>query len=254
MDTIAIIYTTFLRDNLMYKTIQSIVDNWIDNYVLLIGDQNIPDLDKISYFYTKFDIGIRYFNLPFDCGLSFDRNYLVEQAYKLEIPYCLISADSIEFTDKYNFQPIIDFIKSRNNNAIVGLKLANRQPFEYDMTIDKELGKFILDRPAREKRIYEGISYQRCDIVKNFFIAPTELLYKHKWLPELKLCEHETFFHQLKENNVEVYFTDKISANYIDDKPPEYLVMRKRLYSEFVTKMREINGMAQNPTGWLEYS
>jgi len=255
MEKIAIIYTTFLRNELVYKTTTSIIKNMKDNYYLLIGDQNT--LMKCSCGYYKeclqHERTLAY-RLPHDCGLSFSRNFLVQKAHEMGIKYCLISADSIAFTDKYNFEPIIDFIKTRNNNAIVGLKLANRQPFEYDMTLDRELGKFILDRPCRDLEIVSGIQYKRCDIVKNFFIAPTALLIKYPWNNELKLCEHETFFNQLKENNVEVYYTDKISADYIDDKPDEYKQMRNRLYSEFVQKMRKINGMVDNREGWIQYN
>lgn len=258
MEKVAIITQTFLRDNLMMKTVNSIMDNWQDNYVLFIGDQNkdltviASDIYNKAYKDTK--INIKRYKLLFDCGLSFSRNFLINKAHEMGIKYVLISADSIAFNNKYNFEPMINFIKSRNNNAIVGLKLANRQPFEYDMTIDRELGKFILDKPARGKTVYEGMGYQRCDIVKNFFIAPTELLIKYPWNNELKLAEHEDEFLRLKENNVEVYYNDTISANYIDEKPDEYKIMRNRLYSEFVTKMRRINGMADNDGGWIQYN
>ena len=254
MEKVAIITQTFLRDNLMMKTVKSIMDNWQDNYVFLIGDQNKLGDDEFFIKRYLFNKEVYAYNLSYDCGLSYARNYLINKAHEKGIKYCLITADSIAFTNKYNFEPIINFIKSRNNNAIVGLKLADRQPFEYDMTIDRELGKFILDKPVRGKTVYEGISYQRCDIVKNFFIAPTELLIKYPWNNELKLAEHEDEFLRLKENNVEVYYNDTISANYIDEKPDGYKVMRNRLYSEFVTKMRRINGMADNDGGWIQYN
>ena len=255
MEKIGIILTTFLRDKLMIKTVKSIINKWQDNYILLIGDQNNNNNYPIEY-YNKLitsKYNIHPYGLETDCGLSYARNYLVKKANNLGINYCLISADSITFTDIYNFEPVIDFIKSKNNNAIVGFNLANRQPFEYDMTIDRELGKFILSKPNRGVEIVSGIEYKRCDIVKNFFIAPTKLLIDYPWDDRLKLCEHETFFNQLKENNAEVYYTEQISANYIDDKPEEYKQMRMRLYDEFLKIMLEINGMTPNRTGWLKY-
>lgn len=261
-EKIAIIYTTFLRDELMEKTIKSIMDNWQDNYVLLVGDQNKnTEFNNVTVELKDSgimgDIKICRFNLPYDCGLSYARNYLVDKAHDMGIKYCLISADSIAFNDKYDFEPIIDFIKCNCGNVVVGLKLANRQPFEYDLTIDRELGKFILDKPSRgiitSTLGNTIIHYQRCDIVKNFFIAPTKYLIKYPWNNELKLCEHETFFYQLK-NGVEVYYTDKISANYIDEKSDEYKQMRNRLYTEFVAKMRKINEMADNRGGWIQYN
>ena len=216
MEKLAIIYQTFLRDELMKRTVKSITDNWQENYHLLIGDQNSSS-DKFELASHK---DCAYIPLGYDIGLSASRNFLVEIAHKLGIKYVLISADSIAFTDKYNFQPIIDFIKYKNDNAIIGLKLANRQPFEYDMTIDRNIGKFILSKPSSGVSVYQGVRYQRCDIVKNFFVAPTELLIKCPWNNELKMCLEKNTpiivkngYNQIKNIPIKSLFPHSYSGN-----------------------------------------
>lgn len=215
--SIAIIYTTFLRDDLANKTTQSIYDYWND-YILLIGNQNKKDM-------------IGSFHLPFDCGLSYARNYLVQEAKKLRCDYCLVTADSIEFTDKYNFTPIIDFMET-NNVDKVGFKLDNRISWEYDMALIP--GQYFeLSKPSAEPIIYKGIKYQKVDICKNFFLAKTQTLLDIPWDNNLKLSEHEDHCYRLRQARCSTYVTDYISANYIDDKSPEYLKYRSRMYGEY---------------------
>ena len=70
---IAILMTTFLRNELANKTIQTILPQLSDDCILLIADQNKPEqqLTLDSNWNHIF-----YCSLPYDCGLSFVRNYL----------------------------------------------------------------------------------------------------------------------------------------------------------------------------------
>jgi glycosyltransferase involved in cell wall biosynthesis len=135
MDKIAILITTFLRDNLLYKTLQSIVDNYSDNLIILIADQGYHSQEKDTTIeYYKSQIPLEYYQLPFDCGLSFARNFLVQKVSEMNIPYCLISADSIQFINKYNFQSIIDFLESNSSYGLVGFDLEESKcPWEFYM-------------------------------------------------------------------------------------------------------------------------
>jgi len=187
---IGIIYTTFLRNKLMNETIQSILDNWKNNYILLIGDQNNTNnqiekqlwLSNIKHENTMKNI--HYYHLLYDCGLSYARNYLINKAYKMGIKYCLLTADSIKFTQPYNLQPVINFLEEKPERAIVGFDLLNRQPFEYDLTISKKYGKFLLKSPSNE----QIGDFLPCDIVRNFFLAKTAILKEIQWDNQLKLC------------------------------------------------------------------
>jgi hypothetical protein len=124
--TIAILITTFLRDTLLYKTIQTIVDNYANNCTVLIADQGYVDSEKdITIDYYKSQISLEYYPLSFDCGISIARNFLVQKAFELNIPYCLIMPDSIQFKKIYNFESLFQDL---DDNIIINFKLKNIEP------------------------------------------------------------------------------------------------------------------------------
>jgi len=114
---IAILITTFLRDNLLYKTIQTIVDNYTKDCIVLIADQGYADSEKdiiIDYFTSQ--IPLEYYKLSFDCGLGYARNFLAQKAFEMEIPYSLVMPDSIQFTEVYNFGQLFNLL---DNNTLI---------------------------------------------------------------------------------------------------------------------------------------
>jgi len=247
MKTIAICLTTFMRDKLLFESVKSILDNWSDNYVLLIGDQN-PTKTKKQY-YNNLRSEIKYYPLPFDSGLSFSRNFLVQKAKEQNIDYCIITADSIMFTKKYNLQPVIDFLENNNEAGIVGFNLLKRVPWEVDMKFIKGKG-WELDIPRRKIVKFKSLFLQPCDMIKNFFIAKTKCLLENKWDEELKLSEHESFFNELKQTNWKVFYISNIKAMYKDYKSVKYQHYRRRMYHFFrniLRKKYEING-------WVTYT
>jgi GT2 family glycosyltransferase len=248
MSKTAIIFTTFLRNELAADTCNSILEHWIDDSVLLLGDQNrdahsphFSCLSEINW-YDR----VKYFHLPFDCGLSFARNYLVGEAYKLGCEYCLVTADSIAFNQKIDLKPIIRFLEKDPKRGIVGFKLNNRTAWEYNMELTSE--SFVLTKPTQVIE-EEGIKYTKCDICKNFFLAKTKALLEVPWDSKLKLSEHEDHSWRFKQSGYERYVTDVISADYINQKPEEYSIYRNRMYSEF----REMLKRKYNISKWVQY-
>jgi len=253
---IAIIYSTFLRDELMYQTVQSILDNFLNNCILLVGNQSYKTdgerLNGFSNFCANNDnpchFPIEYYNLPFDCGLSYARNFLVQKAKSLGCKYCILTADSIKFTEKYNFEPIINFLEEKDNRGIVGLGLDNRQYWVYNMELIP--GHFFKLNKDNLKIINsQGIEFISCEVVANFFLAKTQCLIDNPWDNNLKMAEHEDIFWRLKQTKWKVYYTDYIKAQYINNKPTEYLKFRQRLYSEFKQKLQQ----KYKISGWLKY-
>lgn len=250
MNKIAIIYTTFLRDSLEKKTIQSILDNWNENYILLIGDQGVENKDTKNEFYNNLNNkNIYRYILPFDYGLSASRNFLVEKAKELNCKYCFLTADSIKFLQPYDLQIVIDFLEEDPRRGIVGFNLEKRICWEGDLELKEKF--FYLDAPQREFINFKNIIFQPVDICRNFFLAKTKCLLDNKWDNNLKLLEHEDFFWRLKNNYIsfieefgtdiyqpyQVFYTKYIKGEYIEDKPKEYLKYRNRMYNEFKKKL-----------------
>jgi hypothetical protein len=251
---IAVILTTFLRKKLLYSTVQSILNNWNDDYILLIGDQSyktneekISSEKEFNSFFNKNKI--HYYNLPYDCGLSFARNYLVKKANELNCDYCFLVADSQEFIEKYNFNTIIEFLESDKDNGIVGFScLKNKPDLDWKWDLDLVPAGFIIKKPIRPIIKFKGYEIQPVDVVQNFFLAKTEVLLDIKWDNELKLCEHEDYFWRLKTNtNYKVFFNNTIKYNFIKDRPEEYNQMRRRIYKEYKQKLMK----KYNLSGWI---
>jgi len=235
---IAILITTFKRDPLLKSCIANNLKNLPDNTIILIGDQDFNN-EKITY-YSKFE-NVIYFPLMFDCGLSSSRNRLVLEAKKLNIPYCLLMADSQWFNSKPDLSKIISFLESDTNNGIVGLKLNNLDgtnlPWEFDIELVQ--GKhFLMKLPKRPIVQFEGAKFQPCDVIKNFFLAKTQCLLDSPWSDELKLLEHEDFFYKLSQSKWKVFYNDSIIADRVKDRGIAYDKYRKRAYSEFAKKLR----------------
>jgi len=248
MKNIAILITTFLRDSALYKSVQSIIDNGIENCIILIADQGYRNDEKtITYDYFKSQMPCEVYNLPFDCGLSEARNFLVNKAKELGCEYCLLTSDSIQFTSKYNFEPIINFLNNDPDNGVVGFELdGSTCPWEYNISVDS---KGILLTKSEDFSIYSGISFKKVDICRNIFLAKTNSIID-LWDKEMKLAEHELAFIELKKRNIKVFWTDVIkfkknNANNSD----EYKEYRKR-FGDF----QKILKQKLNIETWIIYS
>jgi hypothetical protein len=245
---IAILITTFLRDNLLYKTLQTIVDNYPKDCIVLVADQGYSDEEKeITIDYYKSQIALEYFKLPFDSGLSFARNFLVNKANERNIPYVLIGADSIQFTQSYDFQPFINFLEQDDKRGIVGFDLSgSKAPWEFLMEITPKGIKLSSSSNYTE---FEGIKYKKVDICRNIFLAKTKTML-NLYDNELKLCEHEDAFLTYKQKGYEVYWTDSLSFKRIAlNTSEEYQSYRKRL-SDF----QKIFKQKYNMSGWVIYT
>lgn len=243
---IGIILTTFLRDELMYKIVQSIINHWNRDYILFVGNQSYQTdkerIDGFSNFGSHIDNpvrnDIRYYNLPYDCGLSYARNFLVQKAHEAECDYIFLTADSYEFRD-YDFTTLIEFLESNQYNGIVGFVEENKPDpnWKFDLELIPN-DSFVLKRPRRGIVEFKNLKLQPCDVTQNFFLAKTKTLLECPWDNELKLTEHEDFFWRLKTNTTyKVYFNDSIRCKYVNDKPKDYNDKRRRIYTDYKQKL-----------------
>jgi hypothetical protein len=244
---IGIVLTTFLRDDLMYRIVDSIIKNWKEEYVLFIGNQSYQNLEEEFDGFKRFNDTIKfngrkiqYYNLPYDCGLSYARNFLCQKAHESGCNYIFLTADSYEFKD-YNLTTVIEFLESDEKNGLVGFVELNKP--DKNWCYDVELipnDCFLLTRPKRPIINFKELNLQPCDITQNFFLAKTQVILDNQWDCELKLTEHEDFFWRLKNKTTyKVFFNDSIACVYIKDKPSEYNEKRQRIYNIYKKKLQE---------------
>jgi hypothetical protein len=244
---IAILITTFLRDNLLCKTIQNIVDNKPKDCIVLIADQGYTDSEKdITIDYFKSQIPLEYYKIPFDSGLSYARNFLVQKANEIQIPYCLISADSIQFTQLYDFQSIIDFMKDHSEIGRVGFELENSKcSWEYLLEVTPNGIKLSYPTNIIE---FKNIKFTYVDICRNIFLAKTQSLIDVPYDNELKLGEHEDHAIRYKEKYLTCW-TDYLSFKRINNRNnQEYETYRKR-QPEYLKIFKQ----KYNMNGWVIY-
>lgn len=248
---IAIIIPTIHRDNLLMETIHSILDNYCDNFVILIGDQNKEEdyTDEKRFFYktacSEFHKGkderIKVLQLPYDCGISYSRNRLVQLAKDMNIPYCFISADSIKFTKsmkKINF-----LLHLMEKYDILGVDLKNRK-FGWEAYLNLVHGShFELDFIDKTSFKDFTVGIYNCDIVRNFFLAKTDSLLKVKWDENLKATEHEDFFWRAKHVGLKVGWSDICYGEYIGEKSKKdnsvYSRLRQKNFNESMRKLKD---------------
>jgi len=227
---IGIILTTFLRDNLFFKTVQSIIDFYPGDSILLIADQGYHSAEKDIFIdYVKSQIPCEYYALPFDIGKSSARNYLVNIAKQKNIPYILVSSDNIQFTQPYDFQPIIEFLESDINNGIIGFNINYK--WMYDLEIKNK--RFHLIK-ANHPVEYKKIKLWQFDLVPQFFLTKTQVLIDNPWNPEFDHCdEHIPFFWDLKTKTIyKSYWTNSVSAKRTSGGSDEYNQYRSRCTSK----------------------
>jgi GT2 family glycosyltransferase len=247
MNKIAVIYTTFLRDILFLRTFKSISLYWAGP--LFIGDQGREN--GFKYAPSAPRPGLTYLTLPFDCGVSYARNRLIELADQSGFEYIILSADSIEFTRDTvsNMDKGVQFLDSHPEVGILGFDLNNRAPWEYFMDIQNS--SFLLTKnPVIEADPGTGLRIKRCDICRQIFLAKTETILKVKWDEALKTGEHEDFFWRYKQAGYKVCFTPDIACDYVDYKPADYLKYRERQYKEF----RNILFAKYKLNSWVTYA
>ena len=255
MDTqtekIAICIPTINRDETLMETINSILDVYQDNWVILIGEQNKKEdwsLEKQLFYHSacaeahkslRNQDRIKVHALPYDCGLSYSRNELVKLADNLGIKYILMSADSIKFTE--SMKKINYLIKYLNyskdfNIDLLGMSLENR--IEWEAFLDLK-DSFILDfidkvpmNALLDKHCEEFLTIWNCDIVRNFFLATTKSLLNVPWDNNGKMAEHQPYFWEYKKTGYKVGYTDYCNGEYLSNNNKIYKSIRSKNLQE----------------------
>jgi hypothetical protein len=269
------------------EVLNSIIDNWSDDFVVLIGDQNHLDDYSVekhvfyetacAYAHTRTlnDDHIKVVQLPFDCGLSYARNKLVEKAHELGVNYCLIGADSIKFTESMQQVSCLTRFLSYNRGFgidLLGFELKDRIGWEAKLDLKNS---FILDfidkteRPDEEYAMLDNmkpsedwicgdgtspmvgrvINIFHCDIVRNFFLASTKSLLDVRWDDNLKMAEHEDFFWRYKQEGYKVGWTNYCEGEYapcIDNKYKQLRNKNMRMGKEYLKLKWELKS-------WVKY-
>lgn len=230
---IAIIIPTFLRDEKLVELVESIKSTFDGEFIkkwfkLYIGDQGRESTpEKEIYYKQLIDEGHEIFKLPYNCGLSAARNYLVKQTKE---PFILVVDDDFLFTEKSNLSPFINILVDNSEIGLVGGPVSERQysggaPYVFNLEYDQKNRALYLLKKDKEPILttptlkQPSTKYILADIVLNFFLARRELFDNILWDENLKMAEHTDFFLRLKFlNKWKVAYTEEISVSH-NNKP-----------------------------------
>lgn len=243
MNKIAIIITTFERDELLLQSVQSVLLNRPPSSEIYIIDQS-PTKQKIEYY----SIFAHYIHAPYNCGLSYSRNLGVELARRDGCTHILISADSILFDA--TMVKCGEMVALLDMYDIVGMQLNNRIEWEAKLKLvpGEHFELHFIDKSIPTIEIGEFKAFD-VDICRNFFIAKTEVFDKVKWDEDLRLGEHECFFHFCQQNNIKVGWCPNCTGNYIGVKDGKYADFRRKNFNEGLKTMKKKMGIS----GWCVY-
>lgn len=256
LDDVTLIIKTFERPKALDRLLGSIAEKYPECPVLIADDSQSPYRDEM----LRKHGGLieEYITLPFDSGLSFGRNELLE---RVRTKFFVLNDDDFVYGPQTDLGWMRSQLDSTDLELLGGVYLEPktvhwsglRQPTlkQTARSIYQTL-RTLLQR-ARGKtysidRFHGRISatddavrlvhddtpgaspFRRCDYTTNFFMANTEAVRSKVsgWCEELKLQEHWEFFYRAKLGGLRVAHTDDVGVIHLRDRDPVYNEYRER--------------------------
>lgn len=189
-----------------YAHLEQLIDSifkYYPNARITVADQS----KNIDYhFYMNREVSL--ISLPYDCGLSYARNKLVECTKR---PYILILEDDFLFTEDTKVEKLLTL--SEKYDIIGGgvYRKDYRIPFEFYF---EKRGNELWQIPDGDKwQEYKGITYKETGCILNFALFNRRVFKDVQWDNRLKLREHQHFFYRVHKK---IAFTDEVKI--IDNK------------------------------------
>jgi hypothetical protein len=230
---IGFICINFLRKECTKKCILSLKKHW-PNVKIYVADQDEPTGEMI-YFYEKNNV--EYYYLPYDCGLSVCRNFLVD---KVKEPFFMWGDNDFVYGKNDNLHHAIELLNHDPEIGFVGGAITQNGTTRHYERIFNYIPKYgilvyiplELTDPIAHK--YRGITYYNCDLTFNHVICRTKDIQsneKLRWNPELKVrYEHSDMFLRIKQfNNLKVVYCPSMTVDHQHDH-------KDKIYNDFRTR------------------
>ena len=206
---IAIGIKTFMREETLFKTLDSIEKYFPYSYKLYIADDSGVS-DEKEYRYQQLEIqGHVIIRLPFNSGLSFGRNEIIR---RVKERYILMLDDDIQLTDSDSIKKMKQVLDSADDIGLCAgmIYQRNGEPFgghAYSRGLVLEIDNSVLFRHKSTGKLAkaDGVLYNYADQVVNFFLAKRAIFKSVTWDNRIKIeYEHMDFFLNLKRTKWKV--------------------------------------------------
>lgn len=247
-NNVTVIIKTMLRPKSLKKLINSILKLY-PNITILIGDDGSPSCKE--YILNEFENknNIYYYELPYDSGLSYGRNYLLQ---KVKTEYFLLCDDDFEIDNTLNLVELINILENKKLDILGGYlrnyKIVRNFKDKIIVLLQKVLkyeiktnyiGSFETNNDILNVYYnrYEFPNYIDTELCLNFFLAKTSSIKKmNGWDEDLKLQEHTEFFYRAKLNGIKVGFSNQMSVKHFPVQMKNYKNNRLRNYTHIFLK------------------
>ena len=258
-DKITFIVKTGGRKRILYRLLDSI-KKYHPEYPIICTDDFSDDSDfnEMMSLYPKVD----FIRLPFDTGLSFGRNEALKRVFT---DYFILLDDDFCLCEALDFNKVLQKINVINGcyDLMGGTWIEYREHSGVIARFAARIGRIffrnekLLMKP--QKRNYIGEihvaddevtvnvktnifpSFQKVDIVLNFFAARTEAVKKMGgWRNELKLQEHSEFFVRAKMNGLKVCYSSEFIIEHWPGGDSLYVGRRSRDFTYLIPDLLQV--------------
>lgn len=230
LDSTAIMVTTFLRDELLVRCIDSIREFYPDLPVF-VGDNGNESDAKTAYLKSK---GCKHFHLPFDLGVSGVRNATLKLLPDV-FDYIMVVEDDCVFTDKSDLTLFRDVLDHDPTIGLCGgtLILKTGKPQHYEAKVFCEDGVHHIERdidPPAWETTARGTKFKIYNLILNVFMMRRQVWLDNPWDEQFKTAlEHCDFFMGLQRNTAwKVAYTPDTEIKHLPESPGNYKNYRGR--------------------------
>ena len=209
-----------------------------ENATIFVADQGHTNEQKSLYYNGRSLRHLYYYTLPYNCGLSYGRNFLVSKAHELGYDFCLIASDSMIFNEKTEFiDTLIPLMEAPSSYSLIGCHLNGAQIYWVGWLTLIPGKCFELDFIDRSQTSPGRLNLFDCSSCHNFFIATTKSLIDVKWDDNLKLAEHEDFFYRYTQAGYKCAWTPDVSCDYFKTRYGQHAAIRQQNWNESLPKL-----------------
>lgn len=201
---VSLIIKTFERPRTLDRLLRSILSSPAVDCSILIADDSLRPATSDLFGREN----IQYFKLPYDSGISYGRNYLVE---RVNTPYCVLLDDDFFFIPNTRLDILLDIVKHKGFDLVAGIYDGPHFGPGYGIIelTDKNL---TIKMGASPRMMLNGLPVY--DMANNFFLAKTETLRDVPWDNRFKIYgEHTDFFYRYS-SKYKVTFTDEVAIGH----------------------------------------
>lgn len=227
MDDVTLGIKTLMRPDSLIRLLDSIQTYYAGINIVIVDDGKSPSLTDIE---ASNYPNLKYIKADFDVGIGVGRNIMIDA---VDTPYAVYLDDDFVFIDSTDLTKFRELL-AQNVADIVGGGCTERgrtRRYHGKLNIEDNVLHYIsgnLDEGyIFSRQTNEKISYERVDILLNFFMGKTDILKKIKWASDLKICTHTEFFIRACKECRIAYCPD-VWVHHAQTRHPEYNNFRNR--------------------------